>query len=241
MKTRSFLLCLLLIGIPIAVLAQSVVITPKKTVYRRPKPMHEGKRTFSIRRPIAKAATPALSKKMTAAISPDSVLEINLRKEMGEYQWLEEADYKTLYNSNGILSMELWMTGSGAYPDDVTKRVVVDLKTGNRVPIALAFSKLPQLATLIRKAQIAEVKKAIEEMKNNPDAPDGPDELFGETNFTTADLNEFSVNDTGVTFYYDYGFPHVLAALEPAGEFTFSWQTMKPFIRRDGLLAQFVR
>jgi hypothetical protein len=220
---------------------QTVIITPKKAVYRRTKPMHDGKRTFSIRRPIAKASTPGLSKRITAAISPDSILEINLREEMRESQWLEEADYKTLYDANGVLSMELWMTGSGAYPDDVTKRVVVDLKTGNRVPIAQAFSKLPQLAAMIRKVQITEVKKAIEEMKNNPDAPDGPGDLFGETNFTTADLNEFSVNDTGVTFYYDYGFPHVLQALEPAGEFTFNWQTLKPFIRRGGLLAHFIR
>jgi hypothetical protein len=201
--------------------------------------MHDFKRTFTIRRPIAKAATSALSKKITAAISPDSVLDINLREEMREYQWLEEADYKVLYNRNGVLSIELWMTGTAAYPDGVTKRIVVDIQNGKRVSIADAFSRLPQLATLIRKAQIQEVKKATEEMKSDPDAQ--PEQLFSETNFTTEDLKEFSVNDKGVTFYYDYGFPHVLEGLQPDGEFMFDWQTLKPFVRRDGLLARFIR
>ena len=69
----------------------------------------------------------------------------------------------------------------------------------------------------------------------------GSDQLFSETNFTTADFKEFSVNDKGVTFYYDYGFPHVLEALQPSGEFMLDWRTLKPFIRRDGLLGRFVR
>ena len=230
---------LFLLGFAITAFGQSIIVTPKKTVYRRPKPQLDFKRTFSIRRPIVKASTPALSKKITIAVSPDSVLDINLREEMREYQWLEEADYKVLYNRNGVLSMELWMTGTAAYPDSVTKRVVVDIKNGMRVSIPNTFTRMPQLAALIRKAQIDEVKKASEEMKSDPDAE--PEQLFSETNFTTEDLKEFSVNDKGVTFYYDYGFPHVLEGLQPDGEFMFDWQTLKPFVRRDGLLARFIR
>ena len=239
MKTKLFPSGLLIIAFATAVAAQTVVITPKKTVYRRPKPQHDFKRTFSIRRPIVKASTPALSKKITAAISPDSVLDIRLRDEMTEYQWLEEADYKTLYNRNGVLSMELWMTGTAAYPDSVTRYVVVDLRTGKRVAIPDAFTQLDELATVIRKAQADEVKEATVEIRKDPDAR--PEDLFSETNFTPADLKEFSVNDKGVTFYYDYGFPHVLEALQPSGEFTFDWNTLKPFIRRGGLLGRFVR
>lgn len=239
MKLRSVLVSLFLLGFAITAFGQSIIVTPKKTVYRRPKPQLDFKRTFSIRRPIVKASTPALSKKITIAVSPDSVLDINLREEMREYQWLEEADYKVLYNRNGVLSMELWMTGTAAYPDSVTKRVVVDIKNGMRVSIPNTFTRMPQLAALIRKAQIDEVKKASEEMKSDPDAE--PEQLFSETNFTTEDLKEFSVNDKGVTFYYDYGFPHVLEGLQPDGEFMFDWQTLKPFVRRDGLLARFIR
>ncbi len=221
------------------VAAQTVVITPKKTVYRRPKPQIDFKRTFTVRRPIAKAATPALSRKITAAVSPEKVLELNIREELGEYQWLEEADYKVLFNQNGVLCVELWMTGTAAYPDSVTKRVVIDVATGSALRPANVLKDLPSLAKLVRKAQLAEIEAAKKEMKSDPDA--NPDELFSETNFTADDFKEFSIDAKGVTFYYDYGFPHVLEALQPDGEFHFSWAQLKPFVRTEGLLARFVR
>jgi hypothetical protein len=218
---------------------QTVVITPKKTVYRRPKPQIDFKKTFTVRRPIAKAVTPALSRKITAAISPEKVLELNIREELNEYQWLEESDYKVLFNQNGVLCVELWMTGTAAYPDSVTKRVVIDIANGTAVRPSDVFKDLPSLAKIVRKAQLAEIAAATKEMKSDPDAR--PEELFSETNFTVADFKDFSVDAKGATFYYDYGFPHVIEALQPDGEFHFSWAQLRPFIRTDGLLARFVR
>jgi hypothetical protein len=221
------------------VAGQTVVITPKKTVYRRPKPQIDFKKTFTVRRPIAKAATPALSRKITAAISPEKVLELNIREELSEYQWLEETDYKVLFNQNVVLCMELWMTGTAAYPDSVTKRVVINSANGNTIRPTDVFRDLPSLAKIVHKAQLAEIAAAKKEMKSDPDAR--PEELFSETNFTAEDFKEFSVDAKGVTFYYDYGFPHVLQAQQPDGEFHFSWAQLKPFVRTDGLLARFVR
>ena len=221
--------------------AQSVVITPKRTVYTRPRPLMDFKKTFVVRRPIATAATPALSQKITAAISPESVLSLELKDEMGEYQWVEEADYKVLYNGDGVLSISLWMEGTAAYPDSVTKYAVVDLKTGRRVGAADVFQNLPYLAAMIRSAQVAEVSSAIEEMKKDPENKDiDPAELFAETNFKAEDIKEFSIDEQGVTFYYDYGFPHVIEALQPPGEFRFGWGQVRPFIKPNGLLARFI-
>jgi hypothetical protein len=242
MKIKIFFVLVAAAVCTCAAAAQNVVITPKKTTYRRPKAEMDFKRTFTIRRPIVKAATPALSTKITRAISPESVLQINMKEELGEYQWLEEADYKVLYNANGIICVSLWMTGTAAYPDTVTHRVVVDMRTGNRVRVAEVFQNLPGLAGMIRKAQKIEIAKAIEEIKKQPDAGEvDPSELFSESNYTAADLKEFSVNADGVTFYYDYGFPHVIEALQPAGEFKFTWSRLKPFVKPGGLLARFVR
>jgi hypothetical protein len=225
-----------------AVAGQSVTIVPKKQIYRRPKPLMDFKRTFSIRRPVAKASTPALSKKVTAAIDPDTVLNIRLKDELGGYQWLEEADYKVLYNKNFILSVEEWMEGTAAYPDSVAKHVVVNLQNGNRVRPGDVFSNLPGLATVLKRLQAAEVKESIAEMKKDPDLADSnPSELFSNTSFTAKNLSEFSVNGSGATFYYDYGFPHAIKATQPDGEYILSWTQLKPFIRRDGLLARFIR
>jgi hypothetical protein len=221
------------------VASQTVVITPKKTIYRRPRPQVDFKRTFSVRRPIAKASTPALSRRITTAISPEKVLDLNIREELNEYQWLEEADYKVLFNQNGVLCVELWMTGTAAYPDSVTKRVVIDIAHGTAVRPAVVFKDLASLAKIVRKAQLDEIAAATKEMKSDPDAR--PEELFSETNFTVEDFQDFTVDAKGVTFYYDYGFPHVLEALQPDGEFHFSWTQLRPYVRTDGLLARFVR
>jgi hypothetical protein len=218
---------------------QTVTIIPRKTIYRRPKPEVDFKRTFTVRRPIAKASTPALSRRITTAISPEKVLLLNLREEMSEYQWLEEADYKVLFNQSGVLCIEEWMSGTAAYPDSVTKRVVVDVTTGISVRSTDVFKNLPAFAKLVKKSQDLEIASATKEMKSDPDAR--PEQLFSETNFVANDFKEFSVNQKGVTIFYDYGFPHVLEALQPPGEYHFSWTEIRQFVRADGLLARFVR
>src|SRR5207248_784389 len=91
----------------LAVAAQSVVITGKKVTYKRRKPIMDFKKTFTINYPKVKAATPALSKKIEASISYGSVLHLDLKEELSDTQWLEEADYKVGYNKNGVLGISL--------------------------------------------------------------------------------------------------------------------------------------
>jgi hypothetical protein len=242
MKNGTLFLLALVCTCCIAVRAQTVAITPKKEVYRRPKPIQPFKRTFTVRRPIVKASSPSISKKITAAISPESVLDLNLKDEMREYQWLEEADYKVIYNQKGILTVNSWMEGSAAYPDSVSKYVVVDTSTGRRVTPQEVFVNTSGLAAAIKKIQAAEIKSSTEEMKQDPENRDvDVSELFASTDFTVEDLKEFSIDARGITFHYNYGFPHVLKAVEPDGEYFLTWAQLKPFIRKDGLLARFVR
>ncbi len=222
--------------------AQSVAVTSNKVTYTRKKPISEYKTTFTIEYPKVKAATPALSRKIEKAISFSSVLDLDLKGELGEYQWLEEADYEMKYNQNGILSIELRMNGSGAYPSGSSKVVVVDTRTGNRVTPAAVFRNLPGLAATINKSLKKEIAKAIVEIRSDKqnEEPD-PEDLFASSRFTVSDLDGFLVDEKGVTFNYDYGFPHVIKALEPDGVFSFTWAELRPFIRPTGLLARFTR
>jgi hypothetical protein len=240
MKRNLFIFILLFAFAPV-LFAQTVVITPKKTVYRRPKPLMDFKKSFTVIRPRVKGLSPALNKKVEAAISYERVANFNLREELTEIQWLEEASYEVNYNKNGILDVTIFMSGSGAYPSVYQKTLVVNLKTGAQARPQDVFTNLAGLAAKVRKAQLAEIKNAKEEYKKDPDAADfSADEYFNK-NFTVKNLNEFSVSDKGVTFIYDYGFPHVALALQPEGRFFYSWAELKPFIRRDGLLARFAR
>jgi hypothetical protein len=241
MKKNLFIFILLLIFAP-AAFAQTVVITPKKTVYRRPKPMVDFKKSFTVTRPQVRGLSAALNKKVETVISFEKTSAFNLKEEISEIQWLEEASYEVNYNKNGILDITNTMSGSGAYPSDFQKTVVVNLKTGNQVRPADVFTNLGALAAKVKKSQQAEMKTATEEYKKDPETADfDGSEYFREANFTVKNLNEFTVSDKGVTFIYDYGFPHVVQALQPSGRFFYSWAELKSFVRRDGLFGRFVR
>jgi hypothetical protein len=241
MKRNLFIIILLALFAP-ALFAQAVVITPKKTVYRRPKPRMDFKKSFTVVRPRVQGLSPALNKKVESTISYERVSNLNIREEIAEIQWLEEASYQVNYNKNGILDITLIVSGSGAYPSDYQKTVVVDLKTGAQARPPDVFTNLAGLAAKVKKSQQAEMKKATEDYKKDAETADfDGSEYFREADFTVKNLNEFTVSDKGVTFIYDYGFPHVVQALQPEGRFFYSWTELKPFLRRDGLFGKFIR
>ncbi|HEX6278815.1 MAG TPA: hypothetical protein VFZ49_02250 [Pyrinomonadaceae bacterium] len=237
----ALILCVLLCIA--SVTAQTVTITGQKKVYTRAKPIVGFKKTFTIRRPIAKASTLALSRKITAAIDPATVLDIDIKDELMESQWLSEADFQEVFNDKGVLTMELWMEGSGAYSSGVTKYVVVDLMTGDRVMPTDVFVNIPGLVAAVKKKQDAEVEEAIKVIKADPEFPadQDPKSLFEYTDLEEKDLENFAIDMAGVAFFYEYGFPNAIKALQPEGELRLSWNEIKPFIRKDGLLARFVR
>jgi hypothetical protein len=222
--------------------AQSVVITGKKVTYHRRKPISEYKKTFTINYPKVKAATSALSKKIEAALDYQKVLGLKLKEEMSEFQWIEEADFEVGYNNNGILSITLSMDGTAAYPSGTSKTVVIDLKTGQRLMAADVFTSIPGLSEKVIKAQKKEIADAIAEIKKDPENEEpNPEALFQDSKFDAKDLEGFSVSEKGVTFNYDYAFPHVIQALQPDGNFFFSWIQLKPFIKYNGAFARLAR
>ena len=243
MKQKLFLIFLFIAAFSPSIFAQSVVIKSKKVTYTRPKPISDHKKTFVVNYPKVSGVGKALAAKIENAISYKNILNLDVEEEKTEIQWVEEADFKVGYNNNGILSIELFMEGTGAYPSGVLKTVVVNLKTGARVRPADVFTNLAGLASEVKKQQREEMKIAREKYKkdseNNENFDGSP--YFDEADFKVKDLAEFSVDDKGVIFNYDYNFAHVIRALEPDGSYTMSWAELKPYIKRGGLLAKFVR
>lgn len=241
MKKHIFAIVILIIAFASFNFAQSVIITPRKTTYRRLKPIADHKKTFTVTRPKVKASTPALSRKIEAVISYEKVSEINIKEEMSEVQWLEDASYIVNYNKNGILDITLSVEGSGAYPSTYNRSVIVNTKTGTTVTARDVFTNLAGLAAKAKKAQQAEIEQAILDIKKeNPDEED-PAALFENSNFKIENLNNFSVSDKGITFIYDYQFVHAIQAWQPAGQYFFSWKALKSFVKPAGLFGRFVR
>lgn len=244
MKTKNLFLFSLLLFVLFSTentFAQSVTVTPKKTVYKRPKPLSEYKKSFTVTRPIVKGVSAVLKKKIETSIGYEKNFGFNVKEEIDDVQWLEKASYEVLYNKNGVLDLMLSMEGSGAYPSNNRKNVVVNLKTGEKIEATDIFIKLNELAAMGKKMQQAEIKKAIVDIKKENPGEENPAGLFESSNFTVVDLNAFSVSDKGVTFQYDYGFPHVILALQPDGQYFFSWAKLKPFVKRDGAFGKLVR
>jgi len=227
----------------VAAFGQAVPITSKTQTYTRTKPIMPEKRTFTVRRPIVTAATPALSRKINAAIDPVTVLEIDIKEEMDEIQWLYEADFQEVFNDRGILTLMIWMEGSGAYVSGVTKYVVVDVRRGERVKPSDVFTDIPGLVAAAKAKLNQRIDESIKEITKDPDwdNEEDPRHLFEDNDLTESDLANFSVDMAGVAFHYEFGFPHVIKALEPDGEFRFSWNEIKPFIKPGSLLAKPVR
>jgi hypothetical protein len=223
-------------------IAQSVVVTSKKVTYTRPKPLSDDKKTFTINYPKVKAANTALSKKIETSISLEKNLAFRLTDEMGADQWLEEADYKVSYNKKGVLCIGLSVTGTGAFQSSFYKNVVVDLKTGKKAQPVEVFTNLKGLIVIIKKIQQAEIKQGIEEIKKDAEyGSENTVELFKYADFKVLNLESFSVDAAGVTFYYDYGFPRLIRAIQPAGNYFLSWAELKPYLKRRGLLGKFVK
>ncbi len=237
MKNKLLLLLVILLACSGFNFGQSVKVIGKKVTYKRTgADVPDHKRTFEINYPKIAGAT---GKKIEAILNYEKNFDFKISEEIKEMYWLESADYTVNYNKYSILDVTLVIEGAGAYPSGSSKYLIVNTKTGTRVKPSDVFTNLSGLAALGSKMQQAEMKAETERIKK--EEPDfDPAEYFNNAKFTTENLWAFTVSDQGLTFHYDYGFPHVSQALQPDGEYFFSWAELKPFIKKDGLFAKFI-
>jgi hypothetical protein len=70
------------------------------------------------------------------------------------------------------------------------------------------------------KAEKLKILKQIDSDKDETEeSKDSLKEQIGGLSFTTDSFNEFRVGSKGVTILCDAGFPHVIQALQPNGEY----------------------
>lgn len=241
-KKRIIFPILFIIFATVSGFGQSVKITSKTVIYNRPKPKAFFKDTFTIRYPIISGKSPSLNKKISESISYAKVLNFSIEDEMGEFQWLEEADFTVNFNKKGVLSIYLSMTGITAHQTYFGKNVTVDLKTGKQVNATDVFRNFDGLIAKIKEIQTEEIEDFKNEIKkSNEFNLSDFGNLFEFVNFQKSNLEDFSISDEGVTFQYSYGFPYIIHHIEPSGNYFLNWTNLKPFIKRSGLLGKFIR
>ncbi len=238
---------LVLVLFSTSTLAQTrVTITPRKITIVR---TGEVAKNFPSRRKavvtypfVSGLRNPETLRKVRAILQFKNIFGTTL-KEYREDAWLEEFGYDVNHNQDYILDLTFWQTGRAAYPDTQHQHFTIDLRRGAVLKASDVFlaDKFEQLAGLVNDKLQKELKDSTPEILKSGDisATDLQD-LHDQLKFGIENLNDFEVKDDGIVFLYDAGFPHVIQALEPDGRYRFSYQELKPFLKPDGLLWQFV-
>ena len=193
-----------------------------------------------IHYPVASGSTnPAILKQVQASISLKQVLGQSLeelRQEYVENQWLTEVEYAVNYNRNNILDLTYAVSGVGAYPSGFEKWVSVDLKTGKRLRVKDLFKAegLGAIAQSIDKQMQQNIRQKIAEVRQQE--PDLGLDVFANHHFQPKNLENLTIGKTGVTFHYNFEFPHVIKAAEPSGDYLIPYSQLTRYIRPDGVL-----
>lgn len=227
-----------------------VVIQPRRiVVVRTPqiaKQFPDRKRAIITYPVISGLSDQVVLRRIRALFDRKNIFDYSLQ-EYREDAWLSEFSYDVNFNANHLLDITFNQNGVAAYPDDQSKHFLVNLKTGKVVTASEAFdsTKFPELAQRVNEKLQQEIKRIENENKSTGsqdlDEQATVRQAYEVLKFDVENLNDFSVNARGVTFLYDAGFPHVIQALQPAGRYFFTFAELKPFIRADGPLGQFVR
>jgi hypothetical protein len=195
---------------------------------------------------VSGLSDPEVLRRVRALFDFKNIFDYSL-KEYREDAWLSEFSYEVNHNGNSLLDITFRQSGSGAYPDDHEKHLLINLKNGREVKATDAFraDKLAALAAAVDSKLQEELKRTAAELvadkSSTAEDRESMKQAYENLKFETSHLDDFSINGKQITFRYDAGFPHVIQALAPVGRYVFTYAELKPYIRPDGPLGQFVR
>jgi hypothetical protein len=199
----------------------------------------DGKQAI-VQYPMASGLADAvLMKKVQEAISLKQVLGQSLAEMQKDYldnHWLTEVNYRVNYNQDNILDLTYLVSGSAAYPSGFEKHVSVSLKTGKVLRARDLFKAegFGAIAKIIEPMMQQEILQKIAEFQKED--PDINKNHFSKHHFQTKNVEDFIIGKTGVTFLYNFDFPHAIKAAEPSGAYLIPYSKLTRYIRRDGAL-----
>jgi hypothetical protein len=199
------------------------------------------RRTAAVTYPVITGlSNPVVLRRVRSALEFKNIFDYSL-KEYREDPWLTEFSYVVNYNRNYLLDITFTQSGMAAYPDEQRKHFLISLKDGHIVTAQDVFesNKLNSLAEIVDRELQGEIKRIAHENRS-PDEKEAVNGAYDNLKFELKELDEFSIGPKGITFLYDAGFPHVIKAFEPQGKYFFTYSELKPYIKRDGLLGQFI-
>jgi hypothetical protein len=224
---------------------QDQIVLQKKTVVilrtgKIARDFPERKRAV-VNYPIVKGGVsdPPALKSIRSLLNMKNIFDTSL-EEYRQDTWLSELDYKVNYNKNFILDITFTQDGVGAYPDSQQKHLAINLRNGQLIKANSVFKpeSLDRLAKIVDDKLQAEIAVTLKEVSQDQsiDAEEKKSvpELFERLKIEVKDLDDFSIDDKGITFIYDAGFPHVIQAYQPVGRYHFTYAELSEFLQRAG-------
>jgi hypothetical protein len=146
--------------------------------------------------------------------------------------------FDTIYDRHCIFSIKRMAEYNGAYPTEVWTYHHFDKRTGNKLKATDLFieSKLDSIVAECNEAIAITIESDRKEVAAE-DLAEFDELIQSRPPFTKENLNEFYISKYGITFVYDFEFPHVRWDLEPSGELFVLDETMRGWIKPNGPLA----
>lgn len=172
--------------------------------------------------------------RINSLLSYERVFDVSLKDEI-EGGGLSSLDFTVNYLRPPILDITLVMEGVGAYPWQHSHTIVINLDSGRQVFARDLFDESKMEILALQVNELVQLDKS----KSHPRlayecGSEGAD--VGSGTFGIEDLDHFSLDEGGIRFKHDFQFPHAVKALEPDGDYFFSYDSLKPFVKVNGLL-----
>lgn len=159
-------------------------------------------------------------------------------------QGLTMFDVDTVYHAHCILGIRYNGEWMGAYPTSFSGNINYDLQTGDSL-LTTDFIAADKMNELLAHCN-TKLQQNIDDNRKTLVAGDGLEEVAQYLEqypplFTMDKINDYSISDSGVTWVYEIGFPHVMKGLEPDGHVTLSRAELQPLLKKDGPLGFMVQ
>jgi hypothetical protein len=235
---------------PIAVVSDKATIQLKTLTLTHNPPIAgpPGVNQATVQYPIVTSGpNPAVLKQVQTAIGLKQILGESIEEIKTDFQeshWLRSIRYVVNYNQKSVLQLTYTREGMGAYPSSNDSYGAVDLQTGQPIEAADLFTPtgLSKVQVTLNQMMATRIQQAIvEKTKEYQLEPDHLKSNLAGKQFEANDLNKFVIGEKGITFIYDFDFPHVSKALEPDGKFFLSYAQLKLNLQTKGVAARLSR
>ncbi|MCK6518907.1 hypothetical protein L6R46_28085 [Myxococcota bacterium] len=164
--------------------------------------------------------------RIDAALSPESLLDAS-REDIEADGWVDSVSWSVPWQAEGLISLDVRVMGSGAYPSASTRRLVIDLARGEPLGAEIfAPEGRDALTARLDAALRDEIALAV---ADDPEIAG----LLADVSFSEANLSQFSADEAGLVFTVELGLPHAVAAAMAPPVLRVSWEELGPFLTAD--------